>query len=172
MRNALFDEAGELNPPKDPNRADICLEEEEEQALRQQVMSDLLLMYEKGFRLSPGFLRQMGHEEEATALEAILLNRPSPEEVEEVEELQEASTSTAVEKRQAGPSHFEVEKIVDEKPSTGRAGRWYLVRWAGYHPTWEPWRINGEIGDLVETWEPEATVRNTEAMVAWQEGCV
>ena len=43
----------------------------------------------------------------------------------------------------------------------------YLVRWAGYHPAWEAWRIHGEIGSAVETWEPFRLVKDTEALDVW-----
>ena len=93
----LWDEHGELNPPKSPDRADIELEEELQTDLRQQVMLDLMQMYNQGVPLSPGFLRQMGHTEEAMALEAILLNQPQPEEAEDpqISEVEgEASTAS------------------------------------------------------------------------------
>ena len=160
----LWDEAGELHAPKDPDRAEIQIDPELETALRQQVLADLLLMYDKKLPLSPGFLRQLGHMEEAAVLEAILLNRPRkaeppPEREEQLEApLQRPTRST----------HFEVERIISSKESSGRAKRWYLVLWAGYHLSWEPWRISGEVGDPIETWEPEAAVINTNAMVTWR----
>jgi hypothetical protein len=46
----------------------------------------------------------------------------------------------------------------------------YLVEWEGYEPEWEAWRISGNVGDPVATWEPGATVMNTTAMEAWAEG--
>ena len=51
--------------------------------------------------------------------------------------------------------------------SQNYTSRGILVRWAGYHHTWEPWRVTGAVGDPVETWEPEVTVRNTEAPGWW-----
>jgi hypothetical protein len=134
----LWDEHGEMHPPKDPNRNEVELEPALETALRQQVMSDLILMHKKGFPLSPGFLRQMGHREEATALEAILLNQPELVEVEELQVQGEAASSALTVQPatvKKGLNHFEVETILDQRASTGRAHCWYLVRWAGYHPT-------------------------------------
>ena len=47
----------------------------------------------------------------------------------------------------------------------------YLVRWAGYEPEWEYERMegHGQVGDPIETWEPWATVKNTEAYLAWED---
>lgn len=47
----------------------------------------------------------------------------------------------------------------------------YLVRWAGYLPEWEAWRIPGRglPGDPVETWEPLSAVKNTEAYQQWKQ---
>jgi hypothetical protein len=40
---------------------------------------------------------------------------------------------------------FEAEEILEERPSMGRAGRWFLVKWAGYHTSWEAWRAAGPV---------------------------
>ena len=42
------------------------------------------------------------------------------------------------------------------------------MRWEGYHPSWEAWRINGVPGQLVETWEPLATLQGIQALESWQ----
>ena len=68
-----------------------------------------------------------------------------------------------------GSSFFEIDRIIDEKSSAGRAQQYYLVRWAGYDPSWEVWRTSGEVGDPVESWEPLSVVRRTEALAAWTE---
>jgi hypothetical protein len=48
--------------------------------------------------------------------------------------------------------------------------RHFLMRWAGYHATWEAWRLpgDGEAGDPVSTWEPLAHVQGTEALASWE----
>ena len=158
----LFDEAGEMHPPKDDGRREIKLDSTLETSLRQQVLSDLDKMYKKGLPLAPGSLRQLGREEEALATEAMLCHRPQMEEMPQMEE------SGVLTLQPSGSNRWEIERIVDQKPSAGRAKWWYLVQWAGYHSTWEAWRITGNRGDPVETWEPEATVLNTEAMVNWR----
>ena len=65
-------------------------------------------------------------------------------------------------------SRSEVECIVEEVPTAGAARCWYLVRWAGYHPSWEAWRIRGNVGEPVETWEPRSHVSRTAAYATWQ----
>jgi hypothetical protein len=165
----LWDEDGELHPPKEEKR-EVLLAPDLLTALRQQIMSDLLEFYRRGAPLAPGFLRNMGHMEEADAVQAMLLNRPQPQ-AEPQEQLQqdEADTSKVLAvQSNSRATHFEVERIIGWKESTGRAKSYYLVQWAGYHETWEPWRISGEVGDPIETWEPEAAVINTEAMISWR----
>ena len=165
----LWDGDGELHPPKEEKR-EVLLAPELLTALRQQVILDLLKFYQRGAPLAPGFLRKMGHTEEADAVQAMLLNRPQPQD-EPQEQLQqdEADTSTVLAvQSNSRATHFEVERIIGWKESTGRAKSYYLVQWAGYHETWEPWRISGEVGDPIETWEPEAAVINTEAMISWR----
>ena len=62
-----------------------------------------------------------------------------------------------------------IEAIVDER-SVGRGAkrREYRVRWRGYDPSWEAWRISGAVGTPIETWEPERGVRDTEALLEWR----
>lgn len=64
---------------------------------------------------------------------------------------------------------FEIEEILAEEPPTRTHWRRYLVRWAGYRPEWEVWRLEGRgaPGDPIETWEPLAMVRHTEALERW-----
>ena len=61
---------------------------------------------------------------------------------------------------------FDIDRIVQEKRRS--KARWFLVRWEGYNPSWEAWRINGQRGEPVETWEPLATVQGTQALESWQ----
>ena len=158
----LADEDGEVHPPKDPNRREMELEEVTE--LRQNLLSAVIAMHAKGFSLAPGFLRQMGCAEEASQVEAMLNNPYNPPRVRSG-----SSSSAAPAKMLQGSSCFEIDRIVDEKSSAGRAQQYYLVRWAGYDPSWEVWRTSGEVGDPVESWEPLSVVRRTEALAAWTE---
>ena len=44
----------------------------------------------------------------------------------------------------------------------------YRVRWAGYRPSWEKWRVSGEVGGPIETWEPRLHLEGSEALVLWE----
>ena len=77
--------------------------------------------------------------------------------------------------RKPARAKFDIEMIVkEERRSKARwflvrsKARWFLVRWEGYHPSWEAWRINGQRGERVETWEPLATMQGTQARESWQ----
>lgn len=72
--------------------------------------------------------------------------------------------------QRSGHARYEVEAIIAEEPATKTNWERYLVRWAGYSPEWEAWRIPGRglPGDPVETWEPFSAVRNTEAFHRWK----
>jgi len=63
----------------------------------------------------------------------------------------------------------EIEAVVDER-CAGRGGtrREYRVRWRGYDPSWEAWRICGDVGTPIETWEPESGVEHTDALKEWR----
>ena len=143
----LSDEDGELHPPKDPMRNEIALSPTEVSEIRAQVATDAARMGEMGLELSPGWWRQLGNEEAAMMAEALLVNVAGhllPDEGK---------------RRQAADS-YEIHSIVEER------GRWALVRWAGYHPSWEAWRISGAAGSPVETWEE---VRKLKRTTAWLE---
>lgn len=64
---------------------------------------------------------------------------------------------------------YEIEEILMEEPPTKTHWRRYLVRWAGYQPQWEAWRLEGRgrPGDPLETWEPLSVVRHTQALERW-----
>ena len=68
--------------------------------------------------------------------------------------------------RKPALAKFDIEMIVKEERRS--KARWFLVRWEGYHPSWEAWRINGQRGEPVETWEPLTTVQGTQALESWQ----
>lgn len=145
----LSDEDGELHPPKDINRLELLLSPEEVSELRSQVATDAYFMGEKGLPLSASWWRQIANEEQALMAEALLHNLST-------------APAPAAGKRRRRADHYEVEQIMQEQRG------WFLVRWAGYHPSWEAWRITGEVGSPVETWEQERVVRRTEAMTAWR----
>ena len=65
------------------------------------------------------------------------------------------------------PTHFEVDCITAESGAWGGSSRWFFVKWKGYHASWEAYRVRGEPGTPVETWEPLRTMRMTEALKAW-----
>ena len=141
----LLDADGELFPPKDGERNDVELEEGEEEALREQVVADLLVLADQGAKLAPGFLRSMGREEveEADEVEEQLQN-PNP-----VVAVGQGSSSTnqpkAPKRQKADTTMYEVACIVDEvlgsKPQQPR----YRVQWAatGYTKEWEEYRDSG-----------------------------
>ena len=68
----------------------------------------------------------------------------------------------------AEPETFQIAEILEEHRTAGRAKMWYLVRWEGYRQEWEAWRIRGDVGSPLETWEPLSHVRGTEAFQRWQ----
>lgn len=63
-----------------------------------------------------------------------------------------------------------IEMIVDEEQPSKKNWHRYLVRWRGYDPSWEAWRVpgRGSTGDPVESWEPAANLRGTRALAAWE----
>ena len=67
-------------------------------------------------------------------------------------------------KRRQRSDVFEPERILSEEEG------WLLVRWRGYHPSWEAWRIPGmgNPGDPVDTWEKlTAAWKRTEVYAVW-----
>ena len=146
---ALLDENGELHPPKDSDRNEIALTPEEVHEIRTQVASDALALGEMGMPLSAGWWRQLGNETEAKMAEAMVQNvttAPVP----------------APGKRKRAAGHYDIESIVAEERG------WFRVRWAGYHHSWEAWRISGEVGSPVETWEQLRVIKTSEALKAWR----
>ena len=62
---------------------------------------------------------------------------------------------------------FNVARIREER-TIGRSTE-YLVEWEGYEVEWEEWRIDGQPGDPVATWEAwSPMLASTEAMEAWE----
>ena len=67
---------------------------------------------------------------------------------------------------------FQVEEIIAEEPPSREVWHRYLVRWAGYRPEWETWRIpgRGEPGSPIESWETATRVSKyyKKALAAWE----
>lgn len=63
-----------------------------------------------------------------------------------------------------------VEEIVGEELPSTRVWHRYLVRWRGYEPDCEAWRLpgRGSIGDPVESWELASSLQGTEALARWE----
>ena len=151
----LFDNHAEINPPKNAQRREVALDLNLQAALRQQVLQDVFQLSEKDLRLSAAWWRQLGREDMALEVEAGHITKRQRE--------------RAAVRAGLPVTHFNVECILREVPTAGAAKIWFLVRWEGYDPTWETWRIQGEVGSALETWEPLAVVRRTMAYRAWQE---
>lgn len=80
------------------------------------------------------------------------------------------SVNASKEKRQRSCSIFEIVEILAEEPASKTTWHRFLVRWKGYDPSWEQWRIpgRGQVGAPIETWEPATSLRQTEALARWK----
>ena len=159
----LADEDGEFHAPKDSRRNEISFTNEEVRAYKVAILADILQMSvdddrQETFPMSPGFWRQLGNEEKAVAVEEMLA-APVPPRAPRVR-------VPRLQGRQQ-PMRFDVDAILEVRPAAGRARSWVLVRWEGYDPAWEQWRIRGEVGTPLETWEPICNVQATTAWASW-----
>ena len=160
LQYVLADEDGELNKPKDGNKLEIALTPALEAEIRVQILQDVMDMADAGAPLSPGFLRQLGRLEEADVVEAKL---------HRMQQLQPPPPPLGTKrKRKASTPTWNVDGILDERPATSSAEATFLVRWEGYHPSWETYRATGNVGEPVTTWEPLSIMLNTEALHAWE----
>ena len=160
----LATESGELRFPKDGNKIEIAYEPHFEAVMREEILSDIVLLHQQGAPLSPGFLRQIGKNIEADVLEAQLLNQA------EQTELLEQAPLTGKKRRRPSGKTWTVDCIVEERPAPKKKTE-FRVRWVGYHPTWETayTRAGGQPGaPPFETWEPLKLVLNTEALITWR----
>ena len=148
MMNIIIDEAGEIHPPKNLDRREFVTDKALADEMMATAHADLRAMHAAGVNLSPNFLRQIGEEEAAR-------------------ELERAATATQV-KQVMEQTHL-IEDILEERKSSGKARSWFKVRWQGYHPSWEAWRIEGEPGTPLVTCEPMCNVMGTEALKKWGE---
>ena len=153
----LTGEMGDLHPPKDPQRREIALSQEETTELRQTILTDVLALGQQGAKLSPGWWRQLGDESSARVTEAHLAN------LEAMRTAAAAAALSGATMRVATRDTYEVRAILGVQ----RRG-WLRVAWEGYHPTWEEWRKEGEPGSQpVITWEPRKRMLRTDAYKEW-----
>ena len=149
LQYVLTDEAGEMHKPKDEKRIEIAIEPDVEAAMRVAVLNDARAMSQNSFKLSPMWLAQIGvvsgGEPESAAVTSTAIVGPKPK------------------RKRAGKS-FDVEAILEESDEC------YLVRWEGYRPSWERWRISGSKGDPLETWEPKINLEHSLALERWEAG--
>lgn len=63
-----------------------------------------------------------------------------------------------------------IDAIVEEELPSRHNWHRYLVRWTGYDPSWEAWRLpgRGSVGDPVESWEPARNLAGTRALAEWE----
>ena len=153
----LSDMDGEMHAPKDENRRELELADDLIQDLRVRILMDARAMIDRGYPMASGWYRQLGRHAKA----------------DEIEECEIAGTKPAKPvpppKLKLKKNHFNIECILEERKSTGKAKVWFLVQWEGYNPKWEQWRIYGMVGDPLTTWERLSTVKNTEAYSAWKQ---
>ena len=161
----LFNNSGDVHPPKDAHRNEMALSTELEGSLRQQVLQDVHTLSEQGVPLSAAWWRQLGREETAEQVEQGLI---SASQRAQAAARAAAALSSAQARAALRAPQFNIDRIVKEVKTTGAAKIWFLVRWEGYDVSWEAWRISGEVGDPLETWEPLRMVRQTEAYSSWQ----
>lgn len=167
----LSDESGELHPPKDGERREILMEPEEVREMREQILLDVEEMSKMELPLSAAYYRQLGYDSwamqtEASAVHASgLLVAGAAAHGVRVQAALVANRKAPMQRlKKREREEFDVEAIVAERSGP----KPYLVRWAGYHPSWEAWRVAGVEGDPVETWERRATVANTLALEQWR----
>ena len=148
---AISDQAGELHLPKDNNRIEIAFSQFDLHEIRAQVATDAALLGAKGLPLSAEWWRIVGNTEEALVAEALVQN---------------FSTQPPAQsgKRRQAKNRYNVEAVLN----LNSTGNWALVRWEGYHPSWEAWRIHGDQGTPLQTWEPVSYVRRTAAWCTFQ----
>eukprot|EP00965_Chrysotila_dentata_P146009 4823443-Pleurochrysis_carterae.AAC.1 len=127
---------GGATSPKDDCRRELALSQAQVSDIRRQVLADAKLMSERDIPLSPAWWRQLGMEERAVEVETnrALSKRP-----------RQGQPATGNQ-----PSRYQLECVLEEAKAAGKAKVWYTVRWEGYHPFWEAWRISEEVGSPLE----------------------
>ena len=117
--------------------------------------------------MAAGYWRQMGNHKMAAQVDSGGDARGAPRPGK-----RKAEKAPAVPRRKllwTKATLFEVEAITEERVEAGV--RQLKVRWSGYHPSWEKFRLpgDGEAGDAVSTWEPASGLAKTDAYKAWEE---
>jgi hypothetical protein len=154
LQFVILTQDGEMQPPKDSSRREMGVSDAIMAMWRRKILADIKLHAEMGSRLAASYWRQVGNFEMARQVEAGSESRlkrgrkaaPAPRRV-----------------RWTPAARFEVSAIMEMREEA--AGKMLKVRWAGYHPSWEVFRQEGEgkRGDPVWTWEPEAEMLYTDA---------
>lgn len=157
----LVTQDGEMHFPKDNQRRELAIPIEERLALRNGVNAEMSEIGQQGHPLSPTWWRQLGNEVKATEAEQLLASSAP------ARRLRKGQKAAPLHRRVSQES-FEIGSIVGEKRSSGKVKIMYLVQWAGYDASWEPWRISGQVGDPIETWEPAQRLRGTAALEVWR----
>ena len=162
----LWDDSAGMHPPKDSQRREIAFSAGLEDQLRARVLQDVLtISANQRCNPSANWWRQLGREDTAAEVEAGLVTHWQRGRAARVQQARQA-------RLQALPlaaRRFDVSRILAEQQSTGAAKCYYLVEWAGYDPSWEEWRISGEPGTPLVTWEPLRNVRMTDAFCSWKQ---
>lgn len=158
----LATQEGELHFPKDNYRREMRVENEVVRDVRLGIEEDMRQLGREGNPLSPSWWRRLGNEEKAKEVEQWMAN-PSG-----IGKSERRRRSSHPRNRRASMETFEIESIVAEKKGKGKA-KVYLVRWANYDESWEPWRITGQPGDPIDTWEPAHLLKGTVALQEWRE---
>ena len=161
----LWDNSADYHAPKSSNRLDIEIGAELEAQLRQKVLQDVFQISENGATLSASWWRQIGREDQAVEVEA---GRVTQWQRQRAALAAQRAAERAATRLALQPPQYDVERILEEQPTTGAARCYYLVEWSGYDPSWEAWRIMGDPGTAVLTWEREAFVRRTVAFQEWK----
>ena len=141
--------------------------------MRVKILSDVSMMGANGFPISPGWWRQLGKEEKAAEVEAAAVVASATEVIKAAAKASKATLPPgpppSLPPPEVDPAICELEAVLEQRQSSGRAGMWYRVRWAGYDPSFELWRKWGEVGSSLETWEPLSNIRHSEALLKWNQ---
>lgn len=114
----LVDEHAEIHYPKDNSRREISFSHQEELRFRQQILLEARKLVHQGAPLSSGWLNRLGMPQHALAVQA-------------AEQAGQKLTLPRAPCEKRKHNHWNVQMIVEERPSSGRALAWYLVRWEG-----------------------------------------
>ena len=142
----LWDQGGGMHPPKDELWWELLYTPAEEATFRTQILRDARQLAMQGAPLSSAWYGLIGLQEHASAVA--------------VAEASGAALPLRQPRVKKKKGQGEVDCKLEERKTAGRAGSWVLVRWAGYHPSWEEYRIHDHVGTPLETWEPLKNVRH------------